>query len=260
MKSKFVSNKFLSKYTECDANMGTEAKFYHNDLYLLKIIKEEFLSKDRELIVRRLEELTNPALVTPEFLLHNRKGFTGYGMIEYKEHFPLEELITNDMFNPNINLSFKDRKKLALVICKLFRYLNDCNFSFYDIHDRNILINNELDAKLIDLDSGVFKGTINNGIDYHASYIHSSRQLALFTLSFLYNMYFNDFERAFAHPFSIVHKNKDEMLKQLPYKVRKYFEFVLSREFYVFDETEECIDAFDEETFNITLQTLKKRL
>lgn len=258
MKSKFVNNKFLSKYEECNYGQSSESTLYHDDEHILKIIKEEFLKDDRELIVKRLEELSHPSLVTPEFLLHDRTGFIGYGMEYCKDYYMLENLITNNINDQSI--PFNVRKEIALKICELFNYLNQSKYSFYDIHDKNILINKDRDIKLIDLDSGIFEGTVNCNIDYHTSYIHSSRQLALFTLSFLYNMFFNEFERAFAHPFSYLNINKNEMLNNLPYKVRKYFEFVLSRKFYVFDETEECIDAFDEQTFNESIQILQKRL
>lgn len=260
MESKFVSKKFLSSYTPCLFNAGTEATFFHDETHLLKFIKKEFLKDDRELITRKLEELSHPSLTIPQFLLHDRSGFLGYGMNYYKEYKTLDSLITNSMFYPNENLPFDKRKDIALKICQLFDYINTTDYSFYDIHGKNILINDDLDLKLIDLDSGAFKGTTNDKITYQISYLHASRQLALFVLAFLYNMDYSEFEMIFNHPFSYIKANLNELYDYLPDRLKEFYNFALNRNFYIFNGIGECVDRIDETTYDDTLQILQKRL
>ena len=95
MENKLVTKKFISDYSPCLFGTGEESTMFHNEKYLLKFIKSEYLKDDREQIIKRLEELSHPNIVIPEFLLHDRKSFLGYGMIYYSDYTSLDKIVSD---------------------------------------------------------------------------------------------------------------------------------------------------------------------
>lgn len=259
MESKLVTKKFISNYTPCLFHEGEESTMFHDDEHLLKFIKSEYLKDDRELIIRRLEELSHPNIVTPEFLLHDRKAFLGYAMHYYSDYTSINRIVSDTIFSQNKDYPFEVRKKIVLKLYETIEYLKKRQFAFYDIHGGNFLIKGD-EAKIVDLDSGVFKGTTNSKVSYHPAYLHSSKQFALFALSFLYNTDWMKFKIGFDHPFSIACQNKEELFKFLPDNLSEFYRYALGNDYYIYNDTEECLNDIDESIYNESLQVLQKRL
>ena len=259
MENKLVTKKFISDYSPCLYGTGEESTMFHNEKYLLKFIKSEFLKDDREQIIKRLEELSHPNIVIPEFLLHDRKSFLGYGMIYYSDYTSLDKIVSDTIFSKNKDYPFEVRKKIVLKLYETLEFLKRQQFAFYDIHGGNFLIKDE-DVKIVDLDSGVFKGTTNANVGYHPAYLHSSKQFALFALSFIYNTDWMKFKLGFEHPMSCACQNKENLFRFLPDNLEEFYRYALGNDYYIYNDTEECLNDLDEPTYEESLQILQKRL
>lgn len=253
MKSKFVSKKFLNNYTMQTSN-GIESIRFYNDEYCLKFLKKDYLTNDRKEIIYKLCELNHENAVTPEFLLHDKTGLLGYAMINYRDYTFIGDEVENKLFKIDLE-AFNKRKQLMIKLSKLFDYFNINDFAYYDIHDRNILYKDN-DIKLIDLDGGIFKGYKNHELDFESAKRFSSQKLALYTLSFIYNVNQYNFSKYLGSPIGF--NNRQIMIDSLPKNLKEFFTYALSNKYNIFDNTTNCLEELDENIYLESIKILKK--
>ena len=256
MESKFVSKRFLNDFKAHISN-GTESIRFYNDEYFLKFIKKEYLNQDRIYTIERLDELKHDSLVTPEFLLYDRTGTLGYGMINYRDFSFIDTIISGSIFDKTDKESFERRKELMIKLSKAIDFINNNGFAYYDIYSKNILFNHN-DLKLIDLDGGVFKGHKNQETDYDSAFYFSSHRIALFTLAYLYNVDYKKFQELFSKRKGFLEETKETLFDYLPYNLRDFFKYAISNTYSVFDETTKCLIDYDYQTYLDTISILKR--
>lgn len=241
MKNVKLTNKFFNDYNAHLSN-GNESIRFYNDDYFLKILHEQFLTEDRIKVISRLEELKHDNVVTPEFLLLDKKKIVGYGTKNYSDYDYLDSLLESD-------IPFKQKKELMIKLSQIFEFFKEKKFAFYDIHGKNFL-QKDGDIKVIDLDGGVFKG-LNNGITYDGAARFTNYKLSLLTLSFLYGV------DEYALPnFFYDQIEMEEFIDKLPIHLREYYRNALLIN-YNFIDFPEIINSIDEDFIEETKLQLK---
>ena len=77
--------------------------------------------------------------------------FSGYAMKYYKKYMVLSKKI----IDPSI--PYSQRLIIAKQIWEVLNFFKSINYSYIDLHEDNIIINDEFDLQFLDLDSGCFK-------------------------------------------------------------------------------------------------------
>ena len=250
MKDVLLTKRFLNDYKY--HSKSRESINFTNDKYYLKLLKKEILLDDREKVIKRLEEVKHENAVIPEFLVHDKKGFQGFSMINYKDYDYISSVISNDLFDINKDNDFLYRKELMLRLIKIIEFFKSKEFAYYDIYDKNILYKDG-DIKIIDMDSGIFKGLINCEYDYDSSIRFANHLLSVFALSFLYNTYYLRFV-------SNVKPILNSLNNYLNEDLKKFYSYVFRNEFHLLLNPYEMIDSIDENIYRDTIDIIRKRL
>lgn len=254
MESKFVTKKYLKDFI-FHFNGGTESLMFYNDDVFLKILKKDFLTKDRKEIINRLDEFKNDNILTPLFLLHDRTGIIGYATHNCLDYSFIDELLTNSLFDTNIE-EFKKRKDLMIKLSKTLDFLYNKEFAYYDIHYKNILLKDN-NIKLIDLDGGLFRGYNNHEVTYPVAIKFSYHRLLLFTLSYIYNMDYRKFDNYFS-PKNIPYQKIRTLLDYLPHDLEVLFNIIYSDEYTINTNITNSLYELDENTYLDTINILKR--
>jgi len=244
MESKLVTKKYINSFKAHLSNRNESVRFYDNN-YFLKIIKDHYLKDERIKTIERLEELEHPNAVTPEFLLHDRKRTIGYASINYSDYSYIDILLNDD------SISFKERKELMVKLAEIIKFFESKKFAYYDIHSKNILYKNK-DIKVIDLDGGVFT-KCNDNILYNGTLRYSNYKLALYAISFLYQMDDYDF-------YTYINSNpkiKENFMKSIPKELYNFFHLALSQTYEIIPNSIELIDSINEELVMESKQLLE---
>ena len=247
-----ITDNTLKKYVACKRS-GSESTMYHDDEHMLKIIHNRFLTPDRQYTIEALHEFEHPDIVTPEFSLLKRNKFVGYGMEYLKRYNNIYSLISGDLNNDK---GFEERKKLMLELCEVFDYFDSMKYAFYDLHQYNILYKNG-DMRIIDLDGGVLYPYEKDNLDYNAAIRKSKKQLARFTLGFLFDI---DYLNLYLMLKGLTKKRFNLLLSNLPREVRECFEYARDENYRVYYGTPEAIESFTEDMFLESKDIIKMRL
>ena len=243
-----MNKKYLNGFKPFIDDGVESVRFYNDDLFL-KIINKEYLKDDRKEIVEKLFYFDNENIVKPIFGLKDKTGFIGYGM-NFLKNYDYIDCITMD------STSFNERKKLMLKLSKTFDYFDDNLYAYYDIHEKNILCKDE-NIKLVDLDSGVFKGYTNSKMTYELAIRVSKKRLSRFIISFLYNTNPDDFYDNLKN----LTTRDNKMIKGIfPFNINELYEYSINNDFHVISGISECINDFDEEMYYKTNDVIKRRL
>ena len=249
MENKFLTTKYLHDFKHHNA-LGEESQRFYNDELYLKIINKRFLTQGRKDTIFKLEELDHDNIVTPEFLLHDRKGTIGYAAKNYINYDYIDSLFNDE------SITLEDRKQLMIKLSQIIEYFKKKEYAYHDIHEGNILYRNG-DIKLIDLDGGVFKDTPNCGVTYEGAYRKSNWKLALFTLSFLYKVEWDTF-------YNILNVNNkksyNDFMKTIPANLKPFYEYVINRDFSILEGIPDYIDSIDQKTFDDSNEILQLKL
>lgn len=213
-----------------------------------KILKDDERYKEKTII--RLDELSeNKSLVLPLELLYHKDEFIGYTMIYYKQY----QVLFNLLKDPN--LSFEQRKRICEKLIQIQNYLLDKDYAYFDFHSHNVLINGE-DIKLIDMESGEFKG--DYGI-FSASFTHDTfhqylylgnKSLNQLILSILYGVYTSEV-------LEYAKKHKKELLKYIPKELKPLLLNIVDSEQTIVNP-KHYMDLLDEDFINSSKLVLKK--
>ena len=252
MEMHFVNKNYLKGY-QATFKDGIESVRFYNDKYMLKFIEKKYLKTDRQLIIEKTHEFDHEHIVKPEFGLYDKTGFLGYGMNYIKNYDYLDSVVDNDFKNSSTTFSF--RKELMLELCDIFDYFNKYNFAYYDIYGKNILYKDG-DIKLIDLDGGVFKGT-NNRVNYSIAYRLAQKNLALYTLSFLYN---KDIFEFLSDISSLKKKDLNSILTNVPEEVKNLFYYTINNDYHTFNNITQSIDSISQSMYEETNDKIIKKL
>ena len=248
MEERIVNQKELKKNSSKCYSGGESSCIYSGD-EIMKIIQNRLLKDDREKIIRELYYFDHKDVVSPLYALTEKNKFIGYGMKYYKDYTVFAEYLNNK------KTSFEDRKELMIRLSKIFDYFDQMNFAYYDLHSGNILYKNG-DIKLIDLDGGVIKGYINDGMDYNTAIRLAKKNLAKFTLQTINGVtefYFNSLKK---------YKNKRDVINfmnNLPENIKNLYSYALNDEYYYFSNMTSVLNDITKDVYEDTQNILKKR-
>lgn len=249
MEERIINRKELSD-RGYNCVFGGESSCFYNDKEILKIIHSKLLKDDREKIIKNLYYFDNSDIVTPLFSLTEKNKFIGYGMEYLNGYIDFADYLDKD------NTSFEERKELMIRLSKIFDYFDKMKFAYYDLHAWNILYKDG-DIKLIDLDAGVIKGYINDGLDYNTAIRISKKNLAKFTLHTI--NYVNEFV------FNSLRINKKKknvinFMNSLPQDVRNLYEYALNNDFHCLSDITSSLENITKDMYEDTKDILNKRL
>ena len=134
---------------------------------------------------------------------------------------------------------------------EILNFFKEINFTFVDLHEDNVIINDEFDLQFLDLDSGFFRTTIDRS-KYELVVSVSSKRACIMTLNILFGVKPMNFYKNFE-------KNSSKIKKIMSKKQKILFEHALDDELRKFDGLE-YIDEFDEESVNYIKNKLKLTL
>lgn len=243
MKERIISNKELKKLKHFNPCAHSESVLYIDKDEVLKFLDPVF-ADDRKETVERLSEINHKNCITPLYSIIMDDYFSGYAMKYYKKYMVLSKKI----IDPSI--PYSQRLIIAKQIWEVLNFFKSINYSYIDLHEDNIIINDEFDLQFLDLDSGCFK-EFRGKNEYDIGLIMSSNRACIMTLNILFGVKPMNFYENFE-------KNSFAIKKMLTTKQRVLFEHALedSHEF----DGSEYIDEFDEEIVNYVKNKLKLTL
>ena len=247
MENLYIDRKMLRKF-KYDMNYGSESSRFYNDEIMIKLINRNRLVDDRQYIIERLHGFEHENIVPPIQDVYEKRTFVGFTMKYLKDYILFDKY-------KKLDTTFNQRKEVLLKMASVFDYFDKMNFSFHDIHPRNILYKDG-DVKLIDLDGGIFKNFINNDVDYPTSIRASKKNLARFILTSLYQV--NESELLELKLKSNYFDYK-LLFNILPDNVKEFYDFAFSDNYTIYNGISESLDNIDEQTFEDTIGLIKKR-
>ena len=243
MKERIISSKDIKKFKLFNPCAHSESVLYIDKDEVLKILDPIF-TNDRKNTIERLNEIKHEHLITPLYSIIMDNYFSGYAMKYYKKYMSLDK----KLIDPSI--PYKQRQIIAKQIWEILNFFKEINFSFIDLHEDNVIINDEFDLQFLDLDSGHFKRNIDNN-EFDLRLMYSSKRACIMTLNVLFGLkpinFYENFE-----------KNESKIKNMMSNNQKVLFEVSLSdpKEF----NGLEYIDEFDEETVTNIKNKLKLTL
>lgn len=244
MKNRILQDKDFKKFKHFNPCAHTESVLYINKNEVLKIL-DPALADERKETIELLSEIEHEHCITPLYSIIIDNYFSGYVMKYYKKYIVLSKKI----IDPNI--PFKQRQIITKQIWEILNFFKEINFAFVDLHEDNIIINDEFDLQFLDLDSGFFKIT-SNKTKYDFGVSLSSKRACILTLNILFGVRPMNFYENFE-------KNSSKLKKIMSKKQRILFEHALDDKLKEFDGLE-YIDEFNEESVNHIKNKLKLTL
>lgn len=204
----------------------SESDLYVKNDIIYKIFKSLVLDEEMINTIKLLCEIKHKSLCEVLYpVTLNNININGIAMKYYKDYMTLSKYI--EIYNMSLN----ERIELIKKLDEIFKSFKSINYSYFDIHTDNILINNN-NIKIIDTTSGVFND--NNERD---------RITMLNRMAYLYYLVLLGVESENNQNISV----KKRLLGRLNDKQRSFLLHALEIEYSDFDPLE-CIDLFDEET------------
>ena len=216
------------RITKLDGIYHSESDLYVKSDTIYKIVKYGILTSDMLDTITKLCEIKHKSLaeVLYPVTLNNNK-IDGIAMRYYKDYMTLSKYIETS------NMSLNERIALIKKLDKIFKSFKSINYTYFDIHTDNILINNS-DIKIVDTTSGVFND--NNEKD---------RITMLNRMAYLYYLLLLGVENEKKQNTSV----QKRLLGRLNEKQRSFLLHAMEREYSDFDPLE-CTELFDEETIS----------
>ena len=241
MIKEYITKKSFNNLKHLKTSYHTESNLFTNEDKIYKFLKKEYLN--REQTINELFKLKHNNIVTPLTTLYDRNGFLGYTMVYYKDYEELDKLLKQ-------NINFIDRKNICILLCNIFKYMEDNNFAYQDIHEGNILYK-DTDLKVIDIDSGIFKKPDN--LEKYDSYLRASNYfLSNLILHILYLDSTNDLQRT-------LFKNKSLIYKTIPNNLIYFYDFLINKDG-TFIDSLEFLDKIDEKIIDDSKNILKRSI
>ena len=150
MKERIISNKELKKLKHFNPCAHSESVLYIDKDEVLKFLDPVF-ADDRKETVERLSDIHHKNCITPLYSIIMDDYFSGYAMKYYKKYMVLSKKI----IDPSI--PYSQRLIIAKQIWEVLNFFKSINYSYIDLHEDNIIMNDEFDLQFLDLDSGCFK-------------------------------------------------------------------------------------------------------
>ncbi len=150
MKERILQDKEFKKFKLFNPCAHSESVLYIDKKEVLKILHPMF-ADNRKKTIELLSQIEHKNCITPLYSLIMNDSFCGYAMKYYKKYIVLSKKI----LDPNI--PYKQRQIIAKQIWEILIFFKEINFSFVDLHEDNIIINDEFDLQFLDLDSGYFR-------------------------------------------------------------------------------------------------------
>lgn len=244
MKKRILHEKDFKKFKHFNPCAHTESVLYIDKNEVLKIL-DPALSDGRKETIELLCEIEHEHCVTPLYSIIIDNYFSGYAMKYYKKYTVLSKKI----INPSI--PYKQRQIIAKQMWEILNFFKEINFTFVDLHEDNVIINDEFDLQFLDLDSGFFR-TTSDRAKYDLGVSVSSKRACIMTLNILFGVKPMNFYKNFE-------KNSSKIKKIMSKKQKILFEYALDDELRKFDGLE-YIDEFDEESVNYIKNKLKLTL
>ncbi len=244
MKKRILQDKDFGKFKHFNPCAHTESVLYIDKNEVLKIL-DPALADDRKETIELLSEIEHEHCVTPLYSIIMDNYFSGYAMKYYKKYIVLSKKI----IDPNI--PYKQRQIIARQMWEILNFFKEINFVFIDLHENNVIINDEFDLQFLDLDSGFFK-IASDKAKYDLGVSLSSKRACIMTLNILFGVRPTSFYENFE-------KNSSKIKKIMSKKQRVLFEHALDDEVREFNGLE-YIDEFDEESVNHIKNKLKLTL
>ena len=251
MKHKYVTKKYLENFKH-HVGEGTESIRFYDDKYFLKIIRKYLLDDEKIKTIESLDKLEHKYSVTPEFLLYDKTGIIGYAANNYLDYYFLNDLLSNDI-SVESKINFNERKRIMIELSNLLEFYRQKDFSYYDIHEKNILYKDN-DIKVLDLDGGTFK-------EYEKPFIYDShlkfanRKLSYLSICYLYNLTCDKFTDNYLFDDEKI----NTLLNYLPKKLRDFYYYAFSVDYKGYHDISENINLIDENIYNETKQILLKK-
>lgn len=243
MKERIINDKELKKFKLFNPCAHSESVLYIDKDEVLKFLDPVFID-DRQETIERLSDIHHKNCITPLYSIIMDNYFSGYAMKYYKKYIVLSKKI----IDPSI--PYNQRIIIVKQIWEVLNFFKSINYSFHDMHEDNIIINDDFDLQFLDLDSGCFK-ELKGENEYDIGVMLSSKRACIMTLNILFGVrpmsFYENFE-----------KNSSAIKKMLSKKQRVLFEQVF-KDPQEFDGLE-YIDEFDEETVNHIKNKLKLTL
>lgn len=214
--------------TKLDEIYHSESNLYVKSDTIYKIFKYGVLTSDMLDTIMDLCEIKHDSLAETLYpvTLNNRK-IDGIAMRYYKDYMTLSKYIETS------NMSLNERIKLIKKLDEIFKSFKNINYTYFDIHTDNILINND-DIKIVDTTSGVFND--NNEKD---------RITMLNRMAYLYYLLLLDTSYISNQNTSV----QKRLLGRLNDKQRRFLFHAMEIDYSDFDPLE-CTELFDEETIS----------
>ena len=243
MKKRILHEKDFKKFKHFNPCAHTESVLYIDKNEVLKIL-DPALSDGRKETIELLCEIEHEHCVTPLYSIIIDNYFSGYAMKYYKKYMVLSKKI----IDPSI--PYSQRLIIAKQIWEVLNFFKSISYSYIDLHEDNIIMNDEFDLQFVDLDTGFLK-EFRGENEYNIGVIMSSNRACIMTLNILFGVKPMNFYENFE-------KNSFAIKKMLTTKQRTLFEHALE-ESHEFNGLE-YIDEFDEETVNHIKNKLKLTL
>lgn len=238
MKERVINFKDIRKFKPFNPCAHSESVLYIDKNEVLKILDPCF-TKSRKETVEELSKIKHSHLITPLYSIIMDDQFSGYAMKYYKKYISLDKKI----IDPSI--PYKQRQIIAKQIWEILDFFKKINFSFIDLHEDNVIIDDEFDLQFLDLDSGHFKKSIDKD---NLELKYASKRVCIMTLNILFGVrpisFYENFE-----------KNESTIRSMMSNNQNILFERALSEPKEI--NGLELIDEFDEETVNNIKRKLK---
>ena len=105
-------------------------------------------------------------------------------------------VLSKKIIDPSI--PYSQRLIIAKQVWEVLNFFKSINYSYIDLHEDNIIINDEFDLQFLDLDSGCFK-EFRGKNEYDIGLTMSSNRACIMTLNILFGVkpmnFYENFEK-----------------------------------------------------------------
>lgn len=179
MKSKQLNNSIKNKMIPIARRLNTESKLYLYNETLIKIYKSNVNLDDKRRILEKISSFDIEGCLIPDFALYENNNLSGIQMDYLFDYDSIYDILSDG------SLDYKVRKDIAFKICQIILEIENKNAIYQDIHEDNILINNE-DIKVIDMDNILLPYKFNK-YEYEIERLQSRRRLIYLCMQLLFN-------------------------------------------------------------------------